>query len=130
MGAVTSALAAAASSAGAEIITSAGVSRIEGDDEGAEVTWHDGSTSHTVSARFVLANVAPWVLRILMGEPDDAETKPQGAKIKIDLLLNRLRRLSRASTPRSVSPAPSTSVRTTPSSRRRTPTRRPAGSRR
>ena len=35
----------------------------------AEVTWHDGSTRRTrVSARFVLANVAPWVLRILLGE--------------------------------------------------------------
>jgi phytoene dehydrogenase-like protein len=93
MGAVTDALAAAASSAGAEIITSAGVSRIDGGDDGAEVTWHDGSTTHTVSARFVLANVAPWVLRILMGESEDAATKPQGAQLKINLLLNRLPRL-------------------------------------
>jgi phytoene dehydrogenase-like protein len=96
MGAVTGALAAAASSAGAEIITSAGVSRIDGGNDsadGAEVTWHDGSTTHTVSARFVLANVAPWVLRILMGESEDPATKPQGAQLKINLLLNRLPRL-------------------------------------
>ncbi|HEX5860537.1 MAG TPA: NAD(P)/FAD-dependent oxidoreductase [Nocardioides sp.] len=93
MGAVTGALAAAASTAGAEIITSAGVSRIEGGDEGAEVTWHDGMSSHTVSARFVLANVAPWVLRILMGEPDDPDTKPQGAQLKINFLLKHLPRL-------------------------------------
>ena len=96
MGAVTDGLAAAASSAGAEIITSAGVSRIDGGNDkrdGAEVTWHDGSRTHTVSARFVLANVAPWVLRILMGESEDAATKPQGAQLKINLLLNRLPRL-------------------------------------
>ena len=93
MGAVTDALAAAASTAGAEILTSAGVSRIEGGDEGAEVTWHDGMSSHTVSARFVLANVAPWVLRILMGEPDDPDTKPQGAQLKINFLLKHLPRL-------------------------------------
>jgi phytoene dehydrogenase-like protein len=93
MGAVTGALAAAASEAGAEIITSAGVSTINGGDDGAEVTWHDGTSSHTVSARFVLANVAPWVLRILMGEAEDAATKPQGAQLKINFLLNRLPRL-------------------------------------
>ena len=93
MGAVTGALAAAASSAGAEVITSAGVSSIRGGDDGAEVTWHDGMSTHTVSARFVLANVAPWVLRILMGDPEDAATKPQGAQIKINFLLNRLPRL-------------------------------------
>ena len=93
MGAVTGALAAAASNAGAEIITSAGVSTINGGDDGAEVTWHDGASTHTVSARFVLANVAPWVLRILMGETEDAATKPQGAQLKINLLLNRLPRL-------------------------------------
>ncbi len=93
MGAVTGALAAAASSAGAEIITSAGVSSIQGGDDGAEVTWHDGTSAHTVSARFVLANVAPWVLRILMGDSEDAATKPQGAQLKINFLLNRLPRL-------------------------------------
>ena len=80
MGAVTDALAAAASSAGAEIITSAGVSSINAGDDGAEVTWHDGRSSNTVSARFVLANVAPWVLRILMGEPEEAATKPRAPR--------------------------------------------------
>ena len=41
----------------------------------------------------MLANVAPWVLRILLGEPDDAETKPEGAQLKINFLLDRLPRL-------------------------------------
>jgi phytoene dehydrogenase-like protein len=41
----------------------------------------------------VLANVAPWVLRILMGEEADEETKPEGAQLKVNLLLDRLPRL-------------------------------------
>jgi phytoene dehydrogenase-like protein len=93
MGAVTGALHRAAAAAGAEIVTGAGVSAIRaGQDEsdGAEVTWHDGTGYHTVTARHVLANVAPWVLRVLMGEPEDPATKPEGAQLKINFLLDRL----------------------------------------
>jgi phytoene dehydrogenase-like protein len=93
MGAVTDALARAATEAGAEIITSAGVSAIRGGDDGAEVTWHHDSSAHTVAARHVLANVAPWVLRILLGEQEDPSTKPQGSQLKINFLLDRLPRL-------------------------------------
>jgi phytoene dehydrogenase-like protein len=93
MGAVTDALARAAAEAGADIVTSAGVSAIRADDDGAEVTWHDGATTHTVGARFVLSNVAPWVLRILLGEDEDPETKPEGSQLKVNLLLDRLPRL-------------------------------------
>ncbi|WP_343906331.1 FAD-dependent oxidoreductase [Nocardioides aquiterrae] len=74
--AVADALDAAARAAGAEIRTAAGVSGIRADDADAEVTWHDGATSRTVGARHVLANVAPWVLAILLGEPEDPATKP------------------------------------------------------
>ena len=100
MGAVTGALARSAADAGAEVITSAGVSRIDAVDEGAEVTWHDGRTAHTVTARHVLGNVAPWVLRILMGEGEEAETKPQGSQLKINLLLDRLPALKSGVDPR------------------------------
>lgn len=97
MGAVTDALAKAATEAGAEIVTGAGVSAIRADGStggsGGEVTWDDESGTHTVAGRFVLANVAPWVLRILLGEPDDPATKPEGAQLKINLLLDRLPRL-------------------------------------
>ncbi len=93
MGAVTDALARAASSAGAEILTGAGVSRIAADDSGAEVHWHDGSREHSVRARHVLSNVAPWVLRILLGEEPDPHSKPVGAQLKINFLLSRLPRL-------------------------------------
>lgn len=100
MGAVTDALAKAATMAGAEIITSAGVSGITASDDGAEVTWHDGDRSHTVTSRHVLANVAPWVLRILMGEDEEPDTKPQGSQLKINLLLDRLPRLKSGLDPR------------------------------
>ena len=93
MGAVTDALARTAVAAGAEIVTGAGVSAIRGGDDEAEVTWHDGDQSHTVSARHVLSGVAPWILRILMGEGEDAETKPVGAQLKINFLLDRLPQL-------------------------------------
>ncbi len=93
MGAVTTALARAATEAGAEILTSAGVSSIRGGEDGAEVTWHQGRREHTVAARHVLANVAPWVLRILLGEPEDPAAKPVGSQLKINFLLDRLPRL-------------------------------------
>lgn len=93
MGAVTDALERSARSAGAEIVTGAGVSRIRAGDDGAEVTWHDGGQDHVVTARHVLSNVAPWVLRILMGEAEEPETKPEGSQLKINLLLDRLPRL-------------------------------------
>ncbi|MGY2874142.1 phytoene dehydrogenase-like protein [Marmoricola sp. URHA0025 HA25] len=90
MGAVTDALVRAAQAAGAELLTSAGVSAIAAGDDGAEVTWHDGTREHGVRARTVLGNVAPWVLRILMGGEPDPETKPAGSQLKINFLLSRL----------------------------------------
>ncbi len=93
MGAVTDALANAAREAGADIVTGAGVSRVVPGDDGCEVHWHDGSSSRTVRARRVLANVAPWVLRILLGEEPEPEAKPAGSQLKINFLLSRLPRL-------------------------------------
>ncbi|GAA4696671.1 NAD(P)/FAD-dependent oxidoreductase [Nocardioides conyzicola] len=93
MGAVTDALARAATEAGAEILTSAGVSHIDASDDSAEVTWDDASGTHRASARCVLANVAPWVLRILLGGPEDAESKPVGSQLKINMLLDHLPQL-------------------------------------
>jgi phytoene dehydrogenase-like protein len=97
MGAVTDALAAAARRAGAEIITSAGVSRIESDGTSAEITWHDGGTAHTVHTDWVLSNVAPWVLQLLLGqEPGE---RPEGSQLKINFLLSRLPRLRSGADP-------------------------------
>jgi len=91
MGAVTDALADAARRAGAEIITGAGVSRIESDGTTADILWHDGRLTHNVEARWVLSNVAPWVLQILLGE--EPGEPPKGAQLKVNFLLDRLPRL-------------------------------------
>ena len=99
MGAVTDALARAATAAGAEILTSAGVSRIDATDDSAEITWDDASGTHHVTARHVLANVAPWVLQILLGGTEDPESKPAGSQLKINMLLDRLPRLRSGADP-------------------------------
>lgn len=99
MGAVTGAIERAARTAGAEILTGAGVSAIRPGPDGAEVVWHDGEREHSVAAGRVLAGVAPWVLRILLGEEPDEATKPVGAQLKINLLLDRLPRLRSGADP-------------------------------
>ncbi|MEZ0578528.1 phytoene desaturase family protein [Nocardioides sp. MH1] len=93
MGAVTEALTKAALDAGAEIVTGAGVRWIRPGADGAEIVWHDGSDERGLTAGVVLANVAPWVLGLLLGQPHDDQTKPQGAQLKINFLLDRLPRL-------------------------------------
>jgi phytoene dehydrogenase-like protein len=93
MGALTEALARAATAAGAELRLGAGVSAIRAGEDVSEVDFDTAGGPATVEARYVLANVSPWVLHILLGEPDDPETKPAGSQLKINLLLDRLPRL-------------------------------------
>lgn len=88
MGAVTGALAAAASGFGAEITTSAEVLAIDPDGE---VTYRHDDAEHRVHAEVVLANVTPAVLARLLGETEP-ETAP-GAQVKVNLMLKRLPRL-------------------------------------
>jgi phytoene dehydrogenase-like protein len=91
MGAVSDALAEAAVRAGAEIVTDAGVSHIDTDGTTAEITWHHGDEERKVEARWVLSNVAPWVLQILLGE--EPGEKPSGSQLKVNFLLDRLPQL-------------------------------------
>ena len=84
MGAVTGELAHAALAAGAEIVTNAEVTSITPDGE---VVFGD----RTVHGEWVLANVAPYVLARLLGEAPPV--KPEGAQVKVNLLLSRLPRL-------------------------------------
>ena len=93
MGALSAALADAARAAGAQLVTGADVIAIETDDKTAEVTCADG---RTYAARHVLAGVAPYVLSTLLGEPPDADP-PEGAQLKINMLLKRLPRVPGAS---------------------------------
>ncbi len=90
MGAVSAALERAARTAGAHVHTSCGVSAIRGDDGGAEVEFHDGTSTYGVRARFVLANLAPWIVDILVGNEQEDSFRPVGSQVKVDLLLSRL----------------------------------------
>jgi phytoene dehydrogenase-like protein len=102
MGAVTAALAAAARAAGAELVTEAPVSAIRGGSGPgeAEVTLAEGGETRVLRARFVLANVAPWVLSGLLGQDQDPAAKPAGAQLKVNFLLTRLPRLVSGADPR------------------------------
>jgi phytoene dehydrogenase-like protein len=88
MGAVSGALAAAATAHGAEIITGAEVYAVTPDGE---VHYRRDGVGHRVHAAFVLANVTPVVLARLLGEPEPPLTP--GAQIKVNLMLRRLPRL-------------------------------------
>lgn len=88
MGAVSGALAAAATGFGADIVTGAEVFAIEPDGE---VRYRSGDAEHRVGADQVLANVTPAVLARLLGAPEP-ESAP-GAQIKVNLMLRRLPRL-------------------------------------
>lgn len=85
MGALTTALAAAARGFGAEIRTGADVFAITPDGE---VSYRCGDDEHRVRARFVLAGVTPVVLAGLLGEPEPPLA--QGAQTKVNLMLRRL----------------------------------------
>jgi phytoene dehydrogenase-like protein len=93
MGALTGALAGAARAAGAELLTDAEVLSIATDERSAEVSCAGG---RTYGARHVLAGVAPHVLAGLLGEPAPAD-RPEGAQLKINMLLSRLPRVPGAS---------------------------------
>ncbi len=88
MGAVSGALAAAASGHGVEIVTGAEVYAIDPDGQ---VRYRHNDADHSVAARFVLANVTPTVLAQLLGEPTP-ESAP-GSQVKVNLMLRRLPRL-------------------------------------
>jgi phytoene dehydrogenase-like protein len=87
MGALTDALADAARAAGAELVTGCAVTGIDTDAAQAEVRYDGG----VVGAGRVLANVAPYELARLLGQTPPA--KPEGAQLKINMLLRRLPRL-------------------------------------
>jgi phytoene dehydrogenase-like protein len=88
MGALTDALAATAWAAGVELRCGTEVRSIEPGAGLAEVRWDGGA----VTARHVLCNAAPAVLARLLGEPVP-EPGPEGAQLKLNLLLARLPKL-------------------------------------
>ncbi|MBQ0988146.1 FAD-dependent oxidoreductase [Streptomyces sp. F63] len=93
MGALTTALSAAARAAGAEIRTGHEVTRVETDGIRAEVTYRHTSGEGAVAAGHVLVGASPEELaRLLGGEPPAAD-RAEGCQLKVNMLLRRLPRL-------------------------------------
>lgn len=85
MGAIGAALERAAAAAGAELRTHAEVLAI--DPAAGEVTWREEAGERSAAARWVLSGVAPHVLAGLLGARSEP---PEGAQLKVNLLLERL----------------------------------------
>jgi len=95
MGAVSRELERAARDAGATLVTGAEVTSIS-DDGGVRYRLTgagDDGGERAVEGRYVLANVAPWVLDGLLGRRSPDAARPEGAQVKVNLLLARLPRL-------------------------------------
>ncbi|MFC9330765.1 phytoene desaturase family protein [Kitasatospora sp. NPDC057015] len=92
MGALTGALDTAARAAGAELRTGCEVTAVATDGRQAEVTFRSAAGERTVGARQVLCGAAPQVLARLLGEAP-AGPEPEGAQLKVNMLLKRLPRL-------------------------------------
>ncbi|MFP5251280.1 MAG: phytoene desaturase family protein [Actinomycetes bacterium] len=103
MGQVSGGLEAAARAAGAKILTGVTVTRVTPDGE---VTWEERvgglptgtpglaiGTQLTAEFDLVLSAVAPHVLSALLGEAGVATPRPEGAQVKVNMLLSRLPRL-------------------------------------
>ncbi|CAN5580642.1 NAD(P)/FAD-dependent oxidoreductase [soil metagenome] len=92
MGAVSGALWRAAIDAGAQLVNNADVTAITPDGEVTVRIGEGGEGGEQrIAAGTVLANVAPYELARLLGETPPA--KPEGAQVKVNMLLKRLPRL-------------------------------------
>ena len=94
MGAVTDALAAAAISAGATILTGTEVTAV---DPLGIVAWRNGAGERSAKGSMILSNLAPVVLNGLLAaagaDPIATDEAPEGAQLKVNMLLSRLPRL-------------------------------------
>lgn len=102
MGAITGELERAARGAGVRIVTDASVDAVTPDGE---VRWTHGDASHRDGFDLVLSGVAPHVLDRLRAagvgsEPSrGAVPRPEGAQVKVNMVLRRLPRLRGDITP-------------------------------
>lgn len=93
MGALCSALERAVRTHDGEILTQAFVTRLDVDESGggAQVTFQTAGEEHSVTGDWVLGNVAPWVLQLLLGE--NPGPRPEGAALRVNMVLDKLPRL-------------------------------------
>ena len=93
MGAVSGAILHAAREAGATLVSGASVTGIADDNV---VTYVHKDSTHTVNARYVLVNASPRELDALRSRAS-AEPGPEGAQVKVNMVLKRLPRLKDSS---------------------------------
>lgn len=99
MGAVTDALILACRRGGVDIRTRAEVTAIESDGVEAEVRFASADGEHRVSTPYVLSAVAAGTLARLRSDPPSGPD-PEGAQLKLNLVLARLPRLRSGTDPR------------------------------
>jgi phytoene dehydrogenase-like protein len=97
MGELTAALERTVRLHGGEILTGAFVTRVETDGRAARVSYRCDDVNLTVDCAWVLGNVAPWVIKLLLGE--NPGPRPEGSQVKINMVLDRLPRLRAAVSP-------------------------------
>ena len=98
MGSVSGAIALAARSAGAELVTRATVTGLDPRADGVAVTWtDDDGREHGVDGGVVVSGAAPTVLAHLTGT--DPGPAPSGSQLKINMVLARLPRLRSGADP-------------------------------
>lgn len=97
MGAVSGALWRAAVDAGAKLVNDAEVTAITPDGEVSYRTGGERGHEHRIAGATVLANIAPYELSRLLGAHGTPVDRPEGAQVKVNLLLKRLPRLRDAS---------------------------------
>ena len=89
MGALPDALAACARASGAEILTSADVTAVHADELSCEIEVNVEGINRRIGAGHVLAGCAPRELGRLRGLAADP-LRPEGAQLKVNMLLERL----------------------------------------
>lgn len=91
MGEVSASIERALRKAGGEVVTKAFVQRVLTDGRRAQVRFQHGGQERAVECDWVLGNVAPWVMHILLGK--NPGPRPEGSQIQINMVLDRLPRL-------------------------------------
>ncbi|MFR9757179.1 phytoene desaturase family protein [Streptomyces sp. TR06-5] len=91
MGAVSGALASAARSAGAELVTGCHVHTVETDGAAAAVHYRTAEGEGTVEARHVLSGASAQAFAEMLGEV--GPPRASGSQLKVNMLLRRLPRL-------------------------------------
>lgn len=76
---------------GGDVLTRAFVTAIEADGTTAQVSYEHRGAAHTVEAAWVLGNVAPWLLHLMLGE--NPGPRPEGAQVVVSMVLDKLPRL-------------------------------------